>query len=494
MKTRAVLTALLALLGGIALAQFDFAKVDNYIQTQMSRNGIPGVSIAITQGDQIIYLKGYGTAGRGQPMTSETPMYIGSTSKSFTALAVMQLVEQGKVELDAPVQKYIPWFTLADEEAAKIITLRHLLSHTSGLSDLQYVEIGRLPDSASIEEGVRDLRVARLVDPAGTKFHYFNPGYATLGLIVEKVSGLSYDEYLKRNILEPLGMTRTYTEPETAQRAGLAQGHSLMFGFTVPRTQPFRRYGVPDGYIISTARDMARYLMALNNGGALEGRRVLSAAGMLELFSSNPAAPFYAKGWMVGQYRGLRLIQHGGANEFFKHEAMMLPGRGIGLVMQFNQGYLPSAFYVYNPMALGVLDVLLGEQPANIPVGLPLTMRQFGGVLLAVLFVQLSFIAWSFSRLPRWRERARTWSALRRTLDIALNFLITPLIALGIYFFMREFMGRGFSLRQSFDGVPDAVLLLMVGFVADYIQGLYKLWTLTRQNRLGEVGKPYPAT
>lgn len=232
-----MVVALITALAGPASAQFDFAKVDAYIQTQMQRNGIPGVSIAVTQGGQVVYLRGYGTAGRGQPMTPDTPMYIGSTSKSFTALAVLQLLEQGKLDLDAPVQRYLPWFTLADENAARAITLRNLLNHSSGLSDLQYVEVHRVPDTASIEEGVRDLRVARPVDPVGTKFHYFNPGYATLGLIVEKVSGQSYGDYLRQHILAPLEMNRTFTDPAPARQAGLAQGHSLMFGLAVPRVR-----------------------------------------------------------------------------------------------------------------------------------------------------------------------------------------------------------------------------------------------------------------
>jgi CubicO group peptidase (beta-lactamase class C family) len=447
MKAQTILAILAIALAGVASAQFDFTKVDDYIQTQMARNGIPGVSIAITQGTKVVYLKSYGMADARRTLRPDTPMYIGSTSNSFTALAVMQLVEQGKLELDAPVQRYVPWFTLADEAAARAITVRHLLNHTSGLSDLQYVEIGRLSDTASIEEGVRDLRAARPVDPVGTKFHYFNPGYATLGLIVEKVSGLPYTKYIQQNILQPLGMTQTYLDLESAQRAGLAHGHSLMFGFPVQRNQPFRQYALPDGFIISTSSDLAHYLIALGNGGVYQGKHILSQAGMRSLFTGYPPAPFYAKGWMIGQHRGLKLIHHGGANEFFKHEFLMLPERGIGLSVLVNQGYLPSAFFVYNPMAVGILDMLL----------------------------QLTFIGWQFSRLPTWQKWAARVSPVRRFINIALNFLLVPLIAVGIYFYMREFMGRGFALVQSFDGVPDAVLLLVIGFITDYIQGFYKL-------------------
>jgi CubicO group peptidase (beta-lactamase class C family) len=477
---------------GVAFGQADFAQLDDYIQTQMRRNGIPGVSIAITQGDQVVYAKGYGIAGQGRAMTPDTPMYIGSTSKSFTALAIMQLVEQGKIDLNAPVQTYIPWFTLADQQAASHMTVQHLLGHNSGLSDLQYLEIVHLANSASIEDGVRDLRRARPIAPVGSSFHYFNPGYATLGFIIEQVSGQSYETYIQEHILEPLEMNHTFTDPILAQRNGLAQGYSLMFGFAIPRQQVFRRYGLPAGYIMSTANDMANYLIAMNNHGRFGDARLLSVAGMLALHSPSGPGNFYAKGWMIGQYRGLRLIQHGGATEFFKHEALMLPERGLGLIMMVNQGYLPSAIYVYNPMALGILDLILGFQPQNVPTGLPLTMRQIGWILLAVLALQLAFIGWHLSRLGGWLMRTRQWSASRRMVDIALNFLITPLIAVGILYVMRDFMGRGFALRQSFDGIPDAVILLLVGFLADYAQGIGKIWLLTRgtkpRSQLASVG------
>jgi CubicO group peptidase (beta-lactamase class C family) len=125
------------------------------------------VALAVTHGDQIVLIKGYGTAGGGRPMTPDTPMYIGSSSKSFTALAIMQLVEQGKIDLDAPVQTYLPWFRVADEAASAAITVRHLLTHTSGLSEFGYLE--SLPDDASIEAGVRDLQ--RAPDRTG-RYHF----------------------------------------------------------------------------------------------------------------------------------------------------------------------------------------------------------------------------------------------------------------------------------------------------------------------------------
>jgi CubicO group peptidase (beta-lactamase class C family) len=157
-------------------------------------------------------------------------MFIGSTSKSFTALAIAQLVEAGKLELDAPLQTYIPWFRVADEEASARITIRHLLQHTSGLSESGYSVI--LPMGASLEEAVRSLSQARPTEPVGTRHQYFNLGYSVLGYLIELSSGETYAGYLQTHILTPLGMNSTTARPLDA--SDLPQGYTRTFGFIVP--------------------------------------------------------------------------------------------------------------------------------------------------------------------------------------------------------------------------------------------------------------------
>ena len=192
----------------------DLPNIDSYITTTIQRNNIPGLALAITQGDQITFSKGYGTAGNGRIVTPDTPFYIGSQSKSFTALAIMQLVEQGKLDLDAPVQTYLPWFRVADPQASQKITIRHLLQHTSGLSEAGYVS--NFPPDTDLETLVRDLSRAKIGAPVGTKMQYFNPGYDTLGLIIETVSGQSYGDFINEHIFAPLKMTNSFTDPDIA--------------------------------------------------------------------------------------------------------------------------------------------------------------------------------------------------------------------------------------------------------------------------------------
>jgi CubicO group peptidase (beta-lactamase class C family) len=462
----------------------DLAAIDAFVEDRMRRHGIPGIALAIVRGGEVIHARGFGTDGRGQPMTTDTPLYIGSVSKSFTGLAIMQLVAQGHIELDAPVRTYLPWFEVADPDASARITVRHLLGHASGLSDLRYIESLRLPDDATIEEGVRDLRRAEPIAAPGSEFHYFNPNYAVLGHLIEAVSGQSYADYLREHVFEPLDMRRTFTDPEAARAAGLARGHLQAFGVPVPREQPFRQHGLPAGYLMSTANDMAHYLGAMNGGGSYGGERVLSRFAMIELHAPSGPGGFYANGWFVGDHRGHRLVQHGGTNEAFKAEAMLLPDDDLALVLLANQSTLPAALFAYADLSTGLLDLLIGETPAPPPF----SMRTLGAVLGIAFLIQLAAITRDAARLPRWRERARGWSRIRAAISVVPHFVTAPVIAIAVIAALQAWMGRGISLGQALDGVPDLTLMLAVGFVADLALGSWKATALARDRGRARVG------
>jgi CubicO group peptidase (beta-lactamase class C family) len=448
----------------------DLAAVDAFVADRMRAHAIPGVALAITYGGEVVHARGFGSDGHGGAMTADTPLYIGSVSKAFTGLAVLQLAQDGRLDLDAPVRAYLPWFEVADPEASARITLRHLLGHASGLSDLRYREQPGLADDASIEEGVRDLRRAVPIAAAGTAYHYFNPNYATLGHVVEVASGEPYAAYLRAHVLDPLGMDRTFTDPDAARAAGLARGHLLAFGVAWPRDQRFRAYGLPAGYLMSTANDLARFVLAMNGGGVLDGERVLSRFGMLQLHAPSAPSGFYAAGWMVGTRHGERVVQHGGTNEFFKTEVALFPDLDLGVVLLGNQSSLPSAIVAYGDLTGGVLDLLLGVPPSSPPIG----MRTVG-LLLAVAFaVQLAVIARAAIRLPRWRARARGWRWPRVALALAPHLLVVPALALGGAAAIERWMGRGTSLWQAFDFLPELAVMLTVGYGADLAFAAWK--------------------
>ena len=299
MKTVTLLAAILSLLLLIAMPAFaavqpatsgriDFTVLDSAVAAQMYKHSLPGVALAVVRGGEIIYIKGYGTAG-AHPMTPQTQMFIGSQSKSFTALAIAQLIDQGKLDLHAPVQKYLPWFQVADQDASGRITVNHFLHHTSGLSEAGYSVV--LPPNATAEEAVRSLAQARLSAPVGARFQYFNLGYDVLTCLIETVTGGRYADYLEAQVFDPLGMSHTTADP--ADVTDLSWGYTRLYGFAVPMPQPVRDYEIGAGYIISTAEDLARYAIAMLDSGT----GLIEPGTARQLFVPGPGD--YGMGWFI---------------------------------------------------------------------------------------------------------------------------------------------------------------------------------------------------
>jgi CubicO group peptidase (beta-lactamase class C family) len=451
----------------------DFEALDAYITGQMSKHGIRGVSLAVTSGTEIVYLKGYGSAGEGRPMTPQTPIYIGSQSKSFTGLAIAQLIEQGKIDPGAPLQNYIPWFRIRDDSASKKITVNHLLHHTSGLSEAGFTAM--LPENATKEEAVRALASAELTAPVGVMHQYFNVGYDVLAVVVQNVSGMSYEDYLQKNIFDPLEMRRTYTDPSLALENGLSQGYSRFFGFVVPQRQPHRVYEVSAGFLISTAEDMAHYSMAMDNAGIYQGKQLLSIKGMDRLFYTVQG---YAMGWFVEPGH----IWHGGANETFKTYVDIYPLRDLSIVLLINQGYMFDHLVSSPQLFEGVEAIVLGQTPP--PVSEGWSARTIGWGLLVFVLILGMYQLRNLLSLRGWRERARGWSTGRKIRDTALSFLIPTVILVVVFSQVKAYMGYRFNLTYQmatlFRTLPDIALLMVLGSVPDYLQGIVKLvWMLS---------------
>jgi CubicO group peptidase (beta-lactamase class C family) len=364
----------------------DFAAVDNYVRGQLADAHIPGAALAVVHGDQVVHLQGFGAADRtGRPVTPQTPFVLGSVSKSATALAVMQLVEAGQVDLDAPVQRYLPWFRVADPAASAQLTARHFLTQTSGLPTRAGTDPLRGPVT-SLEAQVRALARVSLDSPPGTKYTYSNANYEVLGLLVQEVSGEPYDTYVQRHVYAPLAMTHTYTGDVAATADGLAAAHVLLLGLPRERRPFFRPDFVPAGWQISSAEDMGHYLVAEMNGGRYGDANVLSPAGVATMHRS--AAPTglpgqtYAMGWFVTTTNGVPLIAHSGSSFDMHADAMIVPQdptlvgqvgeHGEWGVVLLGNGTSPLYELVgkQDLIAAGVASLLVGRPPAGTLVGL----------------------------------------------------------------------------------------------------------------------------
>lgn len=383
--------------------------VEAYIARHLRRLNVPGAALAIVEGDQIVRFRGFGRARPGGEVPSrQTPFILGSTTKSFTALAVMQLVEAGKAELDAPVQRYLPWFRVADPEASARMTVRHLLNQTSGLPQLpgilQLADMDQSPDAR--ERQARALATLKLGRTPGAKFEYSNLNYDLLGLIIEAVSGVSYEAYIQDHVFSPLDMRHSFTTRADAERHGLAVGHQ--YWFTVPIAVPdlpVPRGSIPAGYLISSAQDMAQYLIAHLNGGRYRDAQILSPEGIDELH--RPAATVevmgrpvgeYAMGWFVEDIGQTSTLWHDGLVPDFYSYMALVPEKRRGVVLLINANHLLMTV-AFREVGQGVGRLLVGDQSKPIRLGfIPWILR----ALPLVPVLQAFGIAASLRRVWGW--------------------------------------------------------------------------------------------
>jgi len=395
----------------------DFAAIDAYVQEQMEDLGIPGMALGIMQDGQIAHLKGFGVAdSSGRAVTPKTPFYIGSVTKSFTALAVMQLVEAGKIDLDAPVQKYLPWFELADKDASAKITVRNLLNQTSGISPRD--GMGFWASQQGLEEVVRGLKTIQLTQPVRTTFQYSNINYTIAGLIVEEVSGQSYGDYVSQHIFEPLDMYHSYASRELALADGLSDGHLDMFGRAFRSERGMPAPYLPTGGLISSAEDMSRYLIAQLNDGRYGDVKLLSAKGIAELHT--PAIPFgegyYAMGWTTAVMDGVTLVNHNGDAGNFHTLIMLIPEQNSGFVLLSNaSGFEQRNSGVVEQISLGIYNIL-NDKPVE-TVSVSLMMRFLYWSIVVVPAMQILGIAFVWRK----REQMKTWGVV---LTVILNFAV----------------------------------------------------------------------
>jgi CubicO group peptidase (beta-lactamase class C family) len=389
-----------------------FDAIDAYVDGQMRRLKMPGVSLAIVEGDKIVHLRGFGQARPGgEAPTPLTPFCIGSLAKSFTALAVMQLVEAGKIDLDAPAQSYLPWFRVADSQASAQMTVRHLLNQTSGLPTssgaIPLADFDESPDAA--ERQARALSTLVLTRPVGSAFEYSNSNYNLLGLIIEAASGESYADYIQNHIFTPLDMCHSTASPVIAKQNGLAVGHQYWFLIPLAAPNLAPPHGsLPGGGLISSSEDLARYMIALLNGGRCGDVQILSGAGIDELHRG--VADFkayglslgrYGMGWYVDRIGATKLVWHGGTLPDFGSHMALLPEQKKGVVLLFN-----ACHHWMNPVLadLGnsVAALLAGEQYSPTPFFsmVPWMLR----AQLLIPAVQIVGVVATLRRLRRWRQ------------------------------------------------------------------------------------------
>ena len=287
--------------------------VDDFVQKEMEKRRIPGLSIAVLKNGEIVKTAGYGFANLEHkvPAKPETIYQSGSVGKQFTATAVMMLVEEGKIGLDDPIKKYFP----EGPDSWKSVKVRHLLSHTGGISNKLYDQINMREDHTE-EQILKKIAALPLDFTPGEKWNYSNPGYVLLGILIHKVTGKFYGDFLNERIFQPLGMNTTRIINEAAIIPNRAAGYVLE-----KDELQNQRWVAPminttaDGSLYFTVLDMAKW------DAALYGEKLLKRSSFDQMWTpttlNNGKAEQYGFGWGFEDVRGHRLIAHGGSWQGF---------------------------------------------------------------------------------------------------------------------------------------------------------------------------------
>jgi CubicO group peptidase (beta-lactamase class C family) len=339
-----------------------------------------GIAIAVVRATGLAWFHGRGLADTEWrvPVTENTVFRIGSVTKTFTAVAIMQLWEQGLVDLDAPVSRYLQAFELVPTKPGLgPVSLRHLLTHTAGIgywprpSDLLRPRLGSGVESVRPIGSLAQLYHRGLpyeVEP-GTKWMYSNHGFAVLGQIVEDVSGVPFDRYLRSEVFDRLGLEHTDLVPSDRVRPQLATGYVL----TRHGLAAVPRHGVPTpggGAVYSTARDMARYASALLAGGSNDAGVILKPATIETMFhphfQADPRVPGVGLGFDLSEEGGRRMVGKDGVVSGFLSFMTLAPDHGIGVIVLTNTGGLDSRGAAV-PLGDAILRHLLSLPRSAIP-------------------------------------------------------------------------------------------------------------------------------
>jgi len=406
-----------------------FAPLERFIQEKMAETLLPGVALALLQDGRIVYTRGFGARDleRGLPATPQTRFGVGSVTKSFTSLALLQLQARGRLSIDDPVERHLslPLRAPGDEP----LRLRHLMTHTSGLPALAYAEavirhhvgasarwvpMSGADDLRTFLDGAEDWFLAR----PGERWFYLNEGYLALGAVIERVSGLAYPDYIREHILSPLGMTRSGFRAED-----IAGDLDVAVPYVINREKrqiPSRYLFslTADGGLLSCAEDLGRYVaMFLAEGQGVEGS-ILAPDLVREMWQPRIRTPFarrgpdgpepagfYGFGLSVDpDFLGHTLVGHGGSVLVFTAYIGFVPGRGAGVALLANGSGCPL-----NQVGAFALALLLGEDPWSVPAvraerlldGLTGAYETYRGTMRATVRRQGDFLVFEVQETPQ---------------------------------------------------------------------------------------------
>jgi CubicO group peptidase (beta-lactamase class C family) len=352
----------------------DIARLRTRVAELLAEYGIPSAAIGVSRDGEVTeFAVGVRDIATGEPATTDTIYQIGSMTKTWTALAVLQLVDEGSLDLDEPVRDYLPGFRVGDASATATVTARHLLNHTNGIEEA-YGDPGQ--DADVYRRMVENIADAPQVFPVGHTHGYSAAlGYAILGRILEVRDGRTWDDVMRDRLFLPMGLNSTSTRPDQVDRTRVAQGHlirSLADGpFRTPMDHLPRAYG-PGGNINSTIGEVLGLAhVLLNEGVAANGKRIVSAASIEEMMRSRVPipdpymfGPEWALGLIVCDWHGETVYASDGSTIGQNSRLRVLPDSNTAIAMLTNGGPRESLYRtVFNEILTELGAVTVPELP-----------------------------------------------------------------------------------------------------------------------------------
>jgi len=344
----------------------DLSKIDAFINETVDRFKIPGLAVAITRNDSVIYQKALGVKNiqSQEKITTKSVFHWASVSKTFVAAAIMQLAEQGKLRLEEKVITYLPYFKL-NSKWYRDITIKQLLNHTAGIKDWEDIESEKPQnDDQALERYVRSLSSDNMDFKNGKSFNYSNTGFDLLGNVIAKVSGMTFEEYMKKNIFEPLGMnSTTFYYPEVP--AGIrVSPHCWKSEVSVFKSYPYNRIHAPSSTLNSTIEDMTRWSMVNIGRGQLNSKTILSKQSFDQLWTGTVKPEEKLEVglcWFLVTGPGYRIVCHSGTDPGFQSFLLLCPEKNISVIVVSNYEGTPA-----EDIGGSLFSLMLNEAPERI--------------------------------------------------------------------------------------------------------------------------------
>lgn len=455
-------------------------KIEKFIEENMNKGKIPGLSVTIVKEDKTVYQKGFGYSDieSQKAVDSKTLFEIGSNSKAFTALSILNLQKSGQIKFEDEVTKYIPWLKVNYKGKEASITIEQLLHHTSGIP---FKTIDKIPVSDAnnaLEETVKTLINIELDSEPGKRFQYATINYDVLGLIIEKVTGESYEKYIEENILKPMGLNNTYLYRDETVNKNMAKGYKINFLKPQIYEASVYRGNKPAGYIISNGEDMAKWLKI--QMGSLSDSKFDKKIIEESHEANRRVAPLgdgssYASGWFVYQ-KGGGEISHGGNNPNYSSFIVFRPEEKVGIAILSNSN---SQYTQY--ICEGINEILQGETYNKDIKDLNRSADKISIVIVIIAsLIILSTIFFIVKGLKEVfnKERVLNKKGIKSILKLSFSLIFMLGLSYSIYL-IPYILYRGVSWGFVFVWLPKSVeIALYLAYASIWTIYIYSIFTI----------------